>query len=132
MTAISNPLAGRSRGDSADIPRDLAYEYRRRVGAWLREARLRADMTQQQLADRLGMGFTAVSAVETGRNAIPPERYEALADALGIDHAEFGKFLLRYTNPWCYALIYGTRERSLREDLGLIPERLTARTAPKT
>ena len=113
--------------DAGSLPRDLGYEYRRRLGAWVRQARLAVGLTQQQLADRLGVGFTAISAVENGRNNIPPERYELLAEALGVDKQDFGRLVLRWTNPWLYALLFGDGEHSLKEDLGAIPERLVNR-----
>jgi transcriptional regulator with XRE-family HTH domain len=99
------------------------------MGAWLREARLKAELTQDQLASLLGVkGGTSISAIENGRNAIGPERYEALAKILGVDKAAMGKVFCRWTNPWLYALIYGSREQSLREDLANIPERGRSKT----
>lgn len=132
MRSMSNPMGNRRLpgGPSASGERDLSYEYRRKLGAWVREQRVKAGLTQQQLADRLGVTFTAISAVELGRNNIPPERYFGLADVLGVDRAELGKLVLRWSNPWLYACLFGLREHSLKEDLGIIPDRLNPREKP--
>ncbi len=118
MAAITKPMMNRKRGAiGADLDQDIAYDYRRRIGRWVRENRLRLDLTQAALGDVLGMGHTAVSALELGRSVISPERYAALADLFGLPRSEVGKFLLRYTNPWIYALIYGERSADLKSDL---------------
>lgn len=99
----------------------MAYEYRRKVGSYLRDQRLRIGMTQAELGKVLGMGHTAISAIELGRGSVPPERYAGISSVLGLQEEEFGKFLLRYTNPWLHALIYGTTDKILGHDLKKFP-----------
>jgi len=125
MPNLSRPLHGRNaRGSTgSDLGRDIPHDYRRKVGAWIRERRLASQLTQQDLANQLGVGFTAISAIEVGRGSVPPERYEAMADALGIDHEEFAKVMLRYSNPWAYGMLFG-KDRKLKDELKEMPERV--------
>ena len=113
--AVTKPMMGVSA--KSDLAQDIAYDYRRKVGRWVREHRLRVGMTQNQLAHLLGVGFSSVSATELGRSMPSGEQYSVLADTFGLPRAEVGKFLLRHTNPWLYAMIYGEREASLKTDL---------------
>ena len=126
MPAVNRPMFQRqhnARGSKGnDLSRDIPNEYRRHVGAWLREHRLANDLRQEDLAVALGVVATAISQIENGRASIPPERYEALADFLGIPHAEFGKTMLRYTNPWAYAMIFG-HTKEIRDEIENIPSR---------
>jgi len=125
MAAINRPLYHRTnnRGSKGnDLTRDIPSEYRRRVGAWLKDLRLDAELRQQDIGDALGICFTAISSIENGRGAVPPDRYEAIADLLGVPKEEFGKKMLRYTNPWAYGMIFGfTKE--LRDELGHVLNR---------
>lgn len=104
MARISKPMM--DRGGEGDTGADLAYAYRRKVGHRVRHMRLEADMTQRQLGDHLDIGETAISALELGRSTVSPERYSQLADLFGLDRGEWGKWLLRYTDPYLYALIF--------------------------
>jgi DNA-binding XRE family transcriptional regulator len=99
---------------------DLSYDYRRIVGAYVREHRERMEMTQAQLAKHLGMGNTMLSAIEVGRNTVPPDCYFILADLFGLSCAEFGNFLLRFSNPLLFAMIYGEHTADLKADLAKI------------
>jgi transcriptional regulator with XRE-family HTH domain len=105
------------KGRDFDAGEDIGYDYRRKIGRFVREQRLRLGMTQAELGEHLGMGNTAVSALELGRSVVAPERFSTMADLFGVPRAEMGKFLLRYTNPWIYALIYGERSNDLKSDL---------------
>ena len=55
---------------------------------------------------------------------MPPHLWEDMAKALEVDPKEFAKFMLRYTNPWAYGLIFGMTPE-LRAELNTIPERYT-------
>lgn len=125
MAAVTKPMMGRTaRGATAsDLSQDLAYDYRRKIGAYFRELRERAEMTQGDVAKRLGVYNTAISAMELGRSTLSPERYADLADLFEVDRKTLGKFLLRYTNPWLFALLYG--EKALGDDAHRLPERVT-------
>ena len=85
-------------------PRDMAYEYRRMAGAWLKAAREAQELTQSELAEKLNLGFTAVSAWEVGRGSLAPENYLAVIEALHLDKKDFARRMLRWTNPWLFAL----------------------------
>lgn len=101
MPALTKPLAGR--GEST---RDLKLE----LGDYIRELRLKRGMRQADLAKALGMQFyTAISAIEVGRNTVPPERYLDFAKALGVNPKVFMRNVLRLTNPWAYAILFTDR-----------------------
>jgi transcriptional regulator with XRE-family HTH domain len=121
MRNPSKPMSGRF--NDLDVSDDLAYAYRRRMGREIKAHRVQAEMTQEQLAKALGITGSAVSGMELGRVTLAPERYEEVAELFGINKLEWGKFLLRYSNPWIYALIYGHRAEDLKADLNSIPER---------
>lgn len=126
MPTINRPFHKRvtARGSKpSDLTRDVAHDYRRTVGAWIQHHRSDKDLTQKELGDLIGVGPTAISAIELGRGSIPPERYEVLATVLGIPLETFGMTMLRYTNPWCYAMIFGKDDKKLRDDLETIPTR---------
>lgn len=125
MATLTYPMARRTgQGVRASDPaRDFGAEYRRHVGQFISEKRLARGMTQLQLAKLLGMRDTAVSAIELGRNSLPPERAGELADALNISRKSFAKFLLRYTNPWLFSLMFPTELPEA--EIGLLPERVS-------
>jgi transcriptional regulator with XRE-family HTH domain len=83
-------------------------ELRREAGAWLKELRERRGLSQRQLATMLGTEYyTFISQLETGRGRIPPDRYQAWADALELDAADFVKALMRYYDPVTYGILFG-------------------------
>lgn len=58
---------------------------RRRVGAWLRDSRIRAGYrTTSDLARALGINQASISAYETGKTPLPEDRIPAFANALRI------------------------------------------------
>lgn len=116
------PMAHRS--PQTPEEQDLSYQYKRRIGRLLQERREEAGMTQVEVAKLLGVTGNAISSWESGQGSLPPERFEYLAELFEIPKADFGKFLLRYSNPWIYALIYGHRSAELKADLDMIPERV--------
>jgi predicted ATPase/DNA-binding XRE family transcriptional regulator len=63
-------------------------------GSQLRRHRLRAGLTQEELADRAGLSPRAISALERGERRRPyPHTMRALAEALGLSEAERTEFL---------------------------------------
>ena len=135
MPVITKPLLGRSgpRNGKGSPPSDLAgdigHDYRRKVGAYLQAARLRAPnsggtrgLTQQEVAQHLGVWHSAVSSWEVGRASIPPERYEEIAQLYAINRKKLATFLLRYSNPWLYAMMFHDQEASA--DILHIPDRI--------
>ena len=86
---------------------DIGYDYRRKVGKHVRELREKAGLTQRELARAVGVTSNMISAIELGRNPIPPERYRSFTEALSENPKKFGIFLLEYTDPWLFGLIHG-------------------------
>ena len=81
---------------------------RREAGKWLKDLRLKRNLTQRELAGMVGVEYyTFVSQLEVGRGRIPPDRYELWAKALGLDAAEFVKHLMRYYDPQTYRILFG-------------------------
>jgi transcriptional regulator with XRE-family HTH domain len=113
---MKNPFAGRARKGGTDI----GFEYRRKVGRFIALRRGDLELTQEDLGKMVGIRPSAISAIELGRNPIPPERYLAFAVALDLSPDKLGKFLLEYTDPWLFNLIYGEGAH----DISGIPERL--------
>jgi cell division initiation protein len=62
-----------------------APEHNAWTAALLRDARRGAGLTQAELGKRLEVRLWMVDQWETGRRAIPSERYDALAEALGVE-----------------------------------------------
>ena len=96
---------------------DIGFHLRREAGYQLRDMRLQKELTQLGLGQLLGVGETSISSWELGRSSIPPERAAELAGIFNEDPAEFGKFLLRYKEPFIYALLYGIDTPDLKSTL---------------
>lgn len=130
--AIDRPMQGRTgtaknvRVSSSDAHAAMAAKYRLKIGQFVRQLRVGAQMTQTEMGQVIGgVCHTQVSSIENGRNSLPPEQYDALVQHFGLNREEFGEFILRYTNPWLYGLIYGTDyDRSLSRDLSHTPHRI--------
>ena len=62
-------------------------------GQLLRVTRLRAALTQEELAERAGLSVRAVRKLESGETATPrPTTVRMLAGALGLDEPEMSLF----------------------------------------
>jgi transcriptional regulator with XRE-family HTH domain len=69
----------------------------REAGRWLRELRAGRGLTQRELARRVGAEYyTIISQLEAGRGRVPPDRYLAWAQALGVEPRQFALKLMRY------------------------------------
>ena len=80
---------------------------RRRAGAWLKELRARAGLSQIELAGRLGFKYyTFVSQVENGFGRVPTASMGAWATALGQEPAAFARQLLSYYDPEFHRLLF--------------------------
>lgn len=89
--------------------RDDAAALRREAGQWLKERREAAGLSQRDLSKKVGIEYyTFISQIEAGRGRVPAERYEAYAEALGINPREFTKTMLRYNDTVVYNLLFGT------------------------
>jgi transcriptional regulator with XRE-family HTH domain len=80
---------------------------RKKAGAWLKELRGRAGLSQIELAQQLGFKYyTFISQVENGYGRVPTESMEAWASSLGIDPSEFARALLSYYEPEMHRLLF--------------------------
>jgi transcriptional regulator with XRE-family HTH domain len=80
---------------------------RKKAGAWLKELRGRAGLSQIELAQQLGFKYyTFISQVENGYGRVPTESMEAWASALSIDPSEFARALLTYYEPELHRLLF--------------------------
>lgn len=66
-------------------------DYNKRIGAYLAKERKAKKVSQQQLADRLGVTKAAVSNWELGKRTIYADQMLEYCDQLGIDPAELVK-----------------------------------------
>src|SRR5262249_23418324 len=86
----------------------LTEKLRNQAGAWLRELRESRGLSQRELAQKVGAEYyTFISQLEHGRGRIPPDRYLAWADALGVDPREFVRGLMSYYDPVTYDIVFG-------------------------
>jgi len=80
---------------------------RKQAGAWLKELRTRAGLSQVELAARLGLKYyTFISQVENGFGRVPTDAMEAWAAALGVPAPEFARRLLTYYDPELHRLLF--------------------------
>lgn len=124
MPGIDRPMSGRRHTNNGGLSVDNAHSYRLTVGRWVAEHREKAGLTQRELAKLLGVEGTFISSIECGRNPLPPERYKEFVETLNIAPRVAGKFLLEFTNPWLFALIYGEDKLGPAHHLDEIPERI--------
>ncbi len=71
------------------------YEY---VGAAIRDRRNELKLSQQTVANRIGISRGAYSQYETGKNAISMEIWFKIADVLNLDPNEIPMKALQYAN----------------------------------
>src|SRR5918999_844433 len=84
---------------------------RKQAGDWLKELRVRACLSQVELADELGFKYyTFVSQVENGFGRLPVDSMEAWAKALNVEPSEFAKRLLSFYEPELYRLLYEVKK----------------------
>jgi transcriptional regulator with XRE-family HTH domain len=82
-------------------------ELRREGGKWLKEQRERANLSQRQLAAKVGAEYyTLVSQLETGRGRVAPDDYVVWAEALDISPQEFARTMMRFYNPVAYSILF--------------------------
>ena len=84
-----------------------AKQQRKQAGAWLQELRHRANLSQVELAGRLGLKYyTFISQVENGFGRVPTELMEPWARSLGADPCEFARTLLSFYDPILHQLLF--------------------------
>lgn len=83
-------------------------EQRRSGGLWLKDLRLKAKLSQRQLAEKVGAEYyTFISQLENGRGRIPPDRYEEWAAALNVSAEVFVFNLMRFYDPVTFKILFG-------------------------
>lgn len=71
------------------IPPDPALlERRRRIAAQIRDARLHANLSQQDIVDRTGMDRSAYQDIEHARSSPILDNLLRIADAIGVPAAD--------------------------------------------
>lgn len=58
---------------------------RRAIVEVLREARLKAKMSQRALSEKLGEATTYIHEIETGQHGVRVEEFIAIAEAIAVD-----------------------------------------------
>src|ERR1700722_13585061 len=73
------------------------YPGQARPGEWLRQQRVAAGLTQEDLAERSGVSVRAIADLERGRTRKPyPSSVRALAGARGLPDAAGTELVARY------------------------------------
>ena len=88
-------------------PQSVA-KLRKHGGHWLKGLRDAAGLSQRELAKRLDVPhYTIVSQLEHGRGRIPPDQYEAWANALNVPVDTFVREQLRFYDPITHDILFG-------------------------
>src|SRR5690348_12291747 len=103
MQGLERPLMSRDA---------VAFRWRMELAQYVKELRVNAGLTQSELCELLGLDNPQfISGIERGKVSIPPERVGDFAKALGVPREEFAQNILRWTNPWMYAELFGADSR---------------------
>jgi transcriptional regulator with XRE-family HTH domain len=87
---------------------EAVLELRREGGRYLKELREARGLSQRQLAQMVGAEYyTFISQLETGRGRIPPDRYRAWADALGVAPRDLVRNVMRFYDPITHEILFG-------------------------
>lgn len=63
----------------------MSKEFNRQLGKILKQKRIEAKLTQQQVADTIGRERSAYTYYETGRSAVDIETFKAICEAIHAD-----------------------------------------------
>ena len=86
---------------------------RQEAGRWLKRVRENRGLSQSDLASKIEVeNYRFISQIEAGRGRVPPDRYEAWAEAVDMDVSLFVLKLMRYYDPITFKII-----KSKRSDL---------------
>jgi len=67
-------------------------DIKKQLGKKVKELRLRAGYSQEELASRAGLHRTYMSDIERGKRNVSIENIKKIADALNVDPSELLKF----------------------------------------
>jgi len=82
------------------------FDFNKRLGKYLKEARLSSEMSQKEVSDHLDFSSAQfISNIERGKCAVPRYLLKELADLYDLDKNEFISLLIKWS------------EKSLRNDL---------------
>jgi transcriptional regulator with XRE-family HTH domain len=82
-------------------------DLRKEAGRWLKDRREARGLSQRRLAELVDVEYyTFISQLETGRGRIPPDKYRAWAQALGMDARELVLALLPFYDPTTYSILF--------------------------
>jgi DNA-binding XRE family transcriptional regulator len=101
------------RGMAMQVPKaELQVKQRRKkAGNWLKELRVRAGLSQIELAQALGVKYyTFISQVENGFGRVPTDSMETWARALNVEPSEFARELLVHYEPELYRLLFEVKK----------------------
>lgn len=93
------------------------------IGARIRQTRRRCRMTQEQLAEIVGVGVTHISHIETGASVPSLPVFLAIVNALGCSADELLCIELQHTQPMFHAWV-----SDLLDDCSDIERKLIADT----
>ncbi|WP_371467322.1 helix-turn-helix domain-containing protein [Achromobacter sp. NFACC18-2] len=81
---------------------------RKRFGAWLKEAREAAGLTQLDLAATLDYAYpTTVSQIERGASALPTGELARWAEAINVSPKKLADKYLYFIEPFLYMALHG-------------------------
>jgi len=67
-------------------------DIKKQLGQKIKDLRLRAGYSQEELAGKAGLHRTYMSDIERGERNVSVENIKKIADALGVDPSELLKF----------------------------------------
>ena len=65
-----------------------------KLGEFMREMRLEAELSLRALGEEIGVSYTSLAEMETGKRRVPRKHIPALCEALGLTLAEKKEFRL--------------------------------------
>jgi transcriptional regulator with XRE-family HTH domain len=84
-----------------------AKRLREQAGEYLKNLRLKKELSQLELATTLGYAYYSfISQIESGTARVPPENLHAWAKALGVNVRPFSRALLRFYEPYYHAALF--------------------------
>ena len=89
MAYLARKLLRREQNVALKVETVMKHPVDAHVGKRVRHRRWMIGMTQQQLADKVGIKFQQIQKYETGMNRVSASRLWDIADALGVTIAFF-------------------------------------------